>query len=73
MWFYHLVCNFVFKMLDKTLGEGNRWASIAKSAVAAEFLTVAERLTGNEEPCNSHTEEDRKSLECFFRGYIFFK
>ena len=67
-------------MLEKTLGEGNRWASAAKSAVAAEFLTVAERLTGNNEehwnfvrPDKNHTEADRKSLEGFYRAYIFFK
>ena len=53
----------------------------AKSALAAEFLAAAERLTeNNKERCNfvrldkKHSTADcRKSVECFYRTYVFFR
>ena len=46
-----------------------------KSAVATEFLAAAERFIGN---CKmrlgrKHSDEDRKTVECFYRTYVFLR
>ena len=53
---------------------------MAKSSVAAEFMAAAERLTKNcKEICNlvrldkNHSDAERKSVECFYRTYVFFR
>ena len=52
----------------------------AKCAVAAEFMAAAERFTGNgKERCSlvrldkNHSNSERKSVECFYRTYVFLR